>query len=51
MSAEEYARLKRSRRVVGLAEDLSDSALKLIKRARMPRRHKHLDSELKNWKP
>ncbi|HEX9559481.1 MAG TPA: type II toxin-antitoxin system Phd/YefM family antitoxin [Reyranella sp.] len=51
MSAQEYSRLKRGRRVVGLAEDLPDSALKLIRRARMPRRHKHLDAELKNWKP
>jgi prevent-host-death family protein len=51
MSAEEYSRLKRGRQVAGLAEDLPDPALKLIKRARMHRRHKHLDTELKNWKP
>jgi prevent-host-death family protein len=51
MSAEEYARLKRGRRVVGLAEDLPDSTLKLVKRSHMHRRHKHLDEELKNWKP
>ncbi len=51
MSAEEYDRLKRSRRIVGLAEDLPQSTLKLIKRSRVHRRHKHLDAELKNWKP
>lgn len=51
MSAEEYARLKRGRRIVGLAEDLPEPALRSIKRSRMDRRHKHLDAELKNWKP
>ena len=46
-SAEEYERLKRGR-VVGLAEDFPEPALKLAKRVRMSRRHKHLDAELKN---
>ena len=50
MSAEEYSRLKRGHRVVGLSEDLPDSTLKMIKRTRMHRRHKRLDAELKNWK-
>jgi len=50
MSAEEYERLKRGRRA-GLAEDFPEPALKLVKRVRMSRRHKHLDAELKNWKP
>jgi prevent-host-death family protein len=50
MSAEEYERLKRGRRVAGLAEDLSEPVLELVKRSRMSRRHKHLDSEIKNWK-
>lgn len=51
LSAAEYARLKRNRRVVGLAEDLPDAMLEAVKRARMHRRHKKLDTELKNWKP
>jgi prevent-host-death family protein len=50
MSAEEYDRLKQGRRLVGLATDLPPSMLKLVKRTRMDRRHKHLDAELKNWK-
>ena len=50
MSAEEYDRLKRGRRA-GLAEDLPEPVLKLVKRSRMSGRHKHLDAELKNWKP
>ncbi|MCX7367137.1 MAG: type II toxin-antitoxin system prevent-host-death family antitoxin [Alphaproteobacteria bacterium] len=50
MSAEEYARLKRGPRV-GLAEDLPEPMLQLVKRSRMHRRRKHLDAELKNWKP
>jgi prevent-host-death family protein len=50
MSAEEYERLKRGRRV-GLAEDLPEPVLKLVKQSRMSRRHKNLDAELKNWKP
>ncbi|HYC65361.1 MAG TPA: type II toxin-antitoxin system prevent-host-death family antitoxin [Reyranellaceae bacterium] len=50
MSAEEYARLKRGRRV-GLAEDLPEPIVKLVKRSRMHKRHRHLDAELKNWKP
>jgi len=51
MSADEYARLKRGRRVAGLAEDFPEPALELVKRTRMHRRHKPLDKELKNWKP
>ena len=47
MSAEEYERLKRGRRV-GLAEDFPEPALELAKRVRMSRRHRHLDAELKN---
>jgi prevent-host-death family protein len=50
MSAEEYKRLKRVR-LVGLAEDLPEPVLKLVKGSRVSRRHKHLDAELKNWKP
>jgi hypothetical protein len=34
-----------------LAEDFPEPALKLVKRVRMSRRHKHLDAEVKNWKP
>jgi hypothetical protein len=50
MSAEECERLTR-RRQVGLAEDFPEAALGLVTRVRMSRRHKHLDAELKNWKP
>ncbi len=42
---------KRGRRVFGLAEDLPDAILRLVKHTRMQRRHKRLDAELKNWKP
>jgi hypothetical protein len=51
VSAENTSLLKRGRRIVGLAEDLPNSALKSIKHVHMHRRHKHLDAELKNWKP
>ncbi len=51
MSADEYARLKRGRRLSGLAEDLPEPAFELVKRSRMHKRHKPLDKELKNWKP
>ena len=50
MSAQEYERLKKGRRV-GLAEDLSEAVLRQVKRSRMNPRHKALDAELKNWKP
>lgn len=46
MSADEYARLKRRDRKVGLAEELSDEWLEAVRRAKVPAEHAALDDEL-----
>lgn len=51
VSVDEYERLKmRDREVLTLA-DLSDEDVAEIMRARVPAKYKHLDKELKGWKP
>ena len=51
LSAEEFARLQRRDRKVGLAENLPDDVLETIRKSEMDPRHDHLDAELKDWKP
>jgi hypothetical protein len=51
LSAEEYTRLKRRDRKVGLAEDLPDDVLALIEATEMDPRHEPLNAELEDWNP
>lgn len=46
ISAEEYARLKRRDRRVGLAHELSDEWLEAVEKAEVPREYAYLDAEL-----
>lgn len=46
MSADEYARLKRRDRKVGLAEELPDEWLEAVRKAKVPDEHAALDDEL-----
>ncbi|MGE0213737.1 MAG: type II toxin-antitoxin system prevent-host-death family antitoxin [Parvibaculaceae bacterium] len=46
MSVDEYARLKRRDRKVGLAEELPDEWLEAIRTAKVPDGHAALDDEL-----
>jgi prevent-host-death family protein len=47
LSAEEYARLKRRDRRVGLTEDLPEEWVEAVRNARMPDEFAALDAELK----
>jgi len=51
LSVEEYQRLKRRDRKVGLASDLPDEWIKAVSKAEMKPEHAHLDDELKDWNP
>ena len=51
LSADEYARLKRRDRKVGLSVDLPDDMLERIERSTMDKRHTPLDDLLKDWTP
>ena len=51
VSADEYGRLKRRDREVLRLEDLTDDDVAQIMKARVPARYKHLDKELKGWRP
>jgi prevent-host-death family protein len=46
MSVDEYARLKRRDRKVGLAEELPDEWLEAIRTSKVPDEHAALDDEL-----
>ena len=50
LSAEEFHRLKRRDRRVIAAGDLSGQQVEAIRNSEVPDQHKHLDSELKDWK-
>jgi prevent-host-death family protein len=47
MAAEEFERLKRRDRKVGLVEDLPDEWIEAIREAKVPDEYAHLDDELK----
>jgi len=47
MSAEEWARLKRRDRQVGLTTELTDEWLEAVRHAKVPDEFAHLDAELK----
>lgn len=47
LSAEEYARLKRRDRRVGLTEDLTEEWIEAVRSARVPDEFAALDAELK----
>lgn len=51
LSVEEYARLKRRDRKVGLTSELSDEWIEAVKNAKVPDEYAYLDEELKDWKP
>lgn len=51
VSADEYERLKRRDREVLTLADLTDDDVAEIMKARVPAKYKHLDKELKGWKP
>ena len=51
VSAGEYERLRRRDRAVFRSEDLSESDLDLIARSEMAAEHRHLDTELGDWRP
>lgn len=51
VSADEYERLKRRDREVLTLADLSDEDVAEIMKARVRAKYKHLDEELKGWKP
>jgi hypothetical protein len=51
VSADEYERLKRRDREVLTLADLTDEEVAEIMKARVPAKYKHLDKELKGWKP
>jgi prevent-host-death family protein len=47
MSAEEWARLKRRDRRVGLADELPEEWIEAVRRSEAPEEYAHLDAELK----
>jgi PHD/YefM family antitoxin component YafN of YafNO toxin-antitoxin module len=51
VSADEYERLKRRDREVLTLMDLTDEDVADIMKARVPAKYKHLNKELKGWKP
>jgi prevent-host-death family protein len=51
LSVEEYQRLKRRDRRAFKIEDITDEQLAAVEAAQVPERHRHLDDELKDWKP
>jgi prevent-host-death family protein len=51
MSAEEYRRLKRRDRQVGLTSELSEEWIEAVSKAKVPDEYAHLDAELKDWEP
>ena len=51
LSVEEYERLKRRDRRVGLTAELSDEWIEAVEKAKVPDQYAYLDAELKDWKP
>lgn len=51
LSVQEYQRLKRRDRRVFRIEDIADEQFAAVEAARVPDEYKHLDEELKDWKP
>jgi PHD/YefM family antitoxin component YafN of YafNO toxin-antitoxin module len=51
LSADEYERLKRRDRRVVRLEDFSEEEMALIASAEVPAGQRHLDAELKDWRP
>lgn len=51
LSVEEYQRLKRRDRRVGLTSELPDEWIEAVKNAKVPDEYAYLDAELKDWKP
>ena len=51
LSVEEYERLKRRDRRVGLTAELSDEWIEAAEKAKVPDQYAYLDAELKDWKP
>jgi prevent-host-death family protein len=51
LSVEEYHRLKRRDRRVGLTAELPGEWLEAVKTAKVPDEYAYLDAELKDWKP
>jgi prevent-host-death family protein len=47
LSAQEYARLKRRDRLVGLTSEVSEEWIAAVRDAKVPDDHRHLDAELK----
>ena len=47
MSAEEWARLKRRDRRVGLAGELPEEWIEAVRRSEIPEEYAHLDAEMK----
>jgi PHD/YefM family antitoxin component YafN of YafNO toxin-antitoxin module len=47
LSADEYARLKRRDRRVGLASELPEEWIEAVRKAKVPDEYAHLDGELK----
>jgi prevent-host-death family protein len=47
LSADEYARLKRRDRQVGLASELPEEWVEAVRDAKVPNEYAHLDAELK----
>ena len=47
MSAEEWARLKRRDRRVGLAEELPEEWIEAVRSSQVPEEYGHLDAEMK----
>ena len=51
VSVDEYGRLKRRDREALRLEELTDDDAAHIVKARVPAKYKHLDKELKGWRP
>jgi prevent-host-death family protein len=51
LSVEEYQRLKRRDRRVGLTTELPDEWLEALEKAKSPDESRNLDEGLKDWKP
>ena len=51
LSVEEYQRLKRRDRRVGLTSEFSEEWIEAVSKAVVPEEYGHLDAELKDWTP
>jgi prevent-host-death family protein len=51
LSVEEYQRLKRRDRRVGLTSELSEEWIEAVSKSVVPEEYGHLDAELKDWTP